>query len=319
MPRGKRDPMDLARAAAALWAEDSPEIGYSARLLTQTNLPYRDPGDIPAWGRRNGNVHLIVQAGTEPTKEGKYRSIGYPYGTMPRLLMAWICREAVQTQQKDLVLGSSLTGFMNDLGLRPTGGKNGSITRLREQMKRLLKAKLSVHVDGNANRDTAAEIVVASGYDLWWSDDDECQRPLLPSTIRLSTDFFNEIVDHPVPLNMGALAALRGSALRLDIYTWLTYRMSYLSQPTVIPWESLRVQFGSNLATDRKGLHSFKKDFSEHLAQVRVVYQEARVEPTAAGLQLFPSPPHIKFRGTQQLYRAAKALPAARQSPSKAS
>ena len=34
------------------------------------------------------------------------------YGTLPRLLLAWVCTEAVRTQSRELVLGDSLSVFM---------------------------------------------------------------------------------------------------------------------------------------------------------------------------------------------------------------
>jgi hypothetical protein len=65
------------------------DIGYLARLFTQTSLPYRDPGDVPAWGRRNGDLVLTVQPGMTEDN-GVFKSIGYPYGTVPRLLLTWL-------------------------------------------------------------------------------------------------------------------------------------------------------------------------------------------------------------------------------------
>ena len=35
-----------------------------------------------------------------------------PYGNIPRLLLAWVCTEAVRTQSRELVLGASLSAFM---------------------------------------------------------------------------------------------------------------------------------------------------------------------------------------------------------------
>ena len=37
-------------------------------------------------------------------------------------------------------------------------------------------------------------------------------------------DFFNEIINHPVPLDMNTLTALKRCALGLDLYLWLVYR-----------------------------------------------------------------------------------------------
>jgi hypothetical protein len=49
MPRPKRSDLELVRAATELWEADEQEVGYLARLFTQTSLPYRDPGDVPVW------------------------------------------------------------------------------------------------------------------------------------------------------------------------------------------------------------------------------------------------------------------------------
>lgn len=300
VPRAKKDNLELLRAAAEVWADEDPDIGYLTRLLTQTNLPYKDPGDIAVWSRQNGSVHLLVEPGRRLGADGTYRAI-YPYGILPRLLLIWMSSQAVKTRSPTLVLGSSLTNFMRDLGLRPTGGKTGSITRLRDQMERLLKARLSVEVKDGLHRDRAGQISVALRWDLFWGQNDDDQDPLLPSTIQLSKDFFDEIVAHPVPLNMGALAALRGSPMRLDIYAWLTWRMSYLSKPTVIPWDALMLQFGSNLAATKQGRQQFKRDFCSHLREVMLVYREAHVEPTETGLALRPSRTHVPFRGLREL------------------
>ena len=60
---------------------------------------------------------------------------------------------------------------------------------------------------------------------------------------------------------MLALKLLKRSPLALDIYFWLTYRMSYLQKDTLIPWEFLQMQFGAYYATDGRGPRDFKKKF----------------------------------------------------------
>lgn len=304
MPRPKRSDLELVRAAAELWEADEQEVGYLARLFTQTSLPYRDPGDVPVWARRNGNLLLTVQPGMTVTRQGVSQSIGYPYGTVPRLLLSWLSTEAVRTGSRELVLGDSLTDFMKALGMTPTGGKKGTITRLRRQMERLFQARLTVRNDGD-DRQLGANLSVASGYELWWSPNPDAQMALMPftSTVRLSHEFFDEVTGHPVPLDLGALSALRGSALRLDIYAWLTYRMSYLKRPTTIPWEGLRAQFGSNLADTKQGRNQFKRDFGKNLREVLVVYRDAQVDATDTGLVLQPSLTHVRLKGLRALER----------------
>ena len=54
---------------------------------------------------------------------------------------------------------------------------------------------------------------------------------LWESKIRLGEDFYNEIISHPVPLNMNTLTALKRCSLGLDLYMWLAYRTFPLRAP----------------------------------------------------------------------------------------
>ena len=40
-----------------------------------------------------------------------------PFGNIPRLILAWVCTEAVRTQSRVLILGPSLAKFMKTLGV----------------------------------------------------------------------------------------------------------------------------------------------------------------------------------------------------------
>jgi hypothetical protein len=103
-------------------------------------------------------------------------------------------------------------------------------------------------------------------------------------------------VTRPVPVDVKALRALRGSPLRLDLYCFLTYRASYLRRRTEIPWESLRAQFGSNNANTPQGRAQFRKDLERNLREVLLVYREMRCEITKVGLLLLPSPTSVPMR-----------------------
>jgi hypothetical protein len=92
---------------------------------------------------------------------------------------------------------------------------------------------------------------------------------------------------------MYALKALKRSPMALDIYFWLTYRMSYLQKDTLVPWELLQMQFGADYATEGQGPRDFKKKFLARLKQVVTIYESARVASPDKGLLLKPSPPHV--------------------------
>jgi hypothetical protein len=170
--------------------------------------------------------------------------IGIPYGSYPRLLMSWITTEAALKKEPVLVLGSSLSEFMAQLGLIPTGGRWGTIPRLRDQMIRLFASSISCHYQ-DGQREAGIGLRVAKSYDLWWHPKMPEQASLWQSTVTLSQDFFEEIINKPVPIDMRVLKSIKQSAMKLDIYCWLTHRMSYLKRPTKIHWELLKAQFGA--------------------------------------------------------------------------
>jgi hypothetical protein len=183
---------------------------------------------------------------------------------------------------------------MAELNLVPTGGRWGSITRLKDQIERLFSCMVSCrYQDETEGTSGGAGFAIAKEYRLWWDPKSPTQLPLWKSTVTLSTDFFEEIIEKPVPVDMRALKALKRSPMALDIYCWLTYRMSYLSKPTEIPWLALQMQFGADYAKDAHGLRNFKMKFFHHLRAVHVIYPEADIEDGEQGLLLKPSKPHV--------------------------
>jgi hypothetical protein len=70
--------------------------------------------------------------------------------------------------------------------------------------------------------------------------------------------------------------------------------MSTLKRPTVVPWDRLRQQFGSQLADTKQGRQQFRRDFQRQLREVLVHYPEAKVDALPAGLMLRPSPTHVR-------------------------
>ena len=271
-----------ALAIEAESAQDAGALGFMARAMVQATLPHKKVVGNE-FERRNGNYTLTLLA---PSK------IGLPYGTVPRLLLAWLTTEAVKTQSRELELGDSLSGFMRELDMVPTGGRWGSITRLKDQTKRLFSCTVSATYE-DGQKSAFLNQSIASKAVLWWDTKDPEQAGLWQSTVTLSEAFFSEVVSHPVPVDMRALKALKKSPMALDLYCWLTYRASYAKKPTTIPWAGLAMQFGAEYGRTR----DFKAAFLAEMRKVSVVYAEAKVEATDAGLILKPTTPHISRRG----------------------
>lgn len=281
----------LFEEAQAMELEDAKGagmVGYMGRALVQATLPYKEPNrNLQAWGRRAGNVSLMIQPGTYiDRKTNEPASIGYPFGSYPRLLLAWLATEALRTKEKRLVLGDTLKEFMESLGYTSlNGGPRGNITLMREQMKRLFGAHISVVYGGEDHAPFSAKpYSVADESSLWWDPQQPEQAGLFESSVTLSQRFFDEIISAPVPIQLRALRALRQSPMALDLYCWLTYRMFSLKAPTTVPWEAMQQQFGSGAKAEKK----FRETVKRALQQVIEVYPAA-VTPTRAGLLLEPS------------------------------
>jgi hypothetical protein len=253
------------------------ELGFIARLLTLATMPHSNPGDADNYTRINGDYKLVMRRG-EDTK--------LPYGSYPRLLFAWICTEVVQEKATVLVLGDSLSHFMRQLGLIPTGGRWGTIPNLREQMKRLFNARISVSL---VNRDKRAFFDISKAYDLWWDHSQPEQRSLWKSTMTLSEEFYKEIIEHPIPINMKILRALKRSPLGLDLYLFLTYRVSYLKKPAAISLKALHQQFGA----EYKDIKNFKKKVQRELLKIKVAWPQLDYELIPGRIVLNPSRPSI--------------------------
>jgi len=280
---------NIINAALAMEAEGAKEagtLGYMARALVQATMPHRKvEGGIHE--RKNGDYTFTMA--TTSTK------VGLPYGAIPRLILAWFATEAVRTQSRELVLGDSMSMFLRQLGLLPTGGRWGSVTRLKDQTDRLIRATISCSYT-TKDRTALQNYLIADSANFWWEPRSPGQQSLFNSEVKLSDNFYQEIVNHPVPVDMRALHSLKQSPLALDIYGWLTYRMSYLRKPTTIPWEGVQAQFGSTYPMTTRGKLDFKRAFLRQLKKVSVVYPEVKASDGLAGLLLKPSRTHIPLK-----------------------
>jgi Plasmid encoded RepA protein len=286
-----RHHLKLLDAAEAIRLHpDKTEAAFMARQLVQATLPHKNPGDVPAWSRTNGNLTLTIRPGWDSRKNNV---IGYPYGTIPRLLLFWITTEAVKTKNRRLELGNSLTAFMRELGLNPdnggTGAKRSDARRLRDQMKRLFRAMISFDQVKSSGEGWLDMQVAPEGV-LWWDEKQPEQTTLWNSWIQLSEKFFEAITAAPVPVDMRALKTLKRSPLALDLYAWATYtafQTQKTGQSRSISWEWLHEQFGAEYSETR----NFQTKAKTAICKVQAVYPALGLEFEKGGVRVLPCNP----------------------------
>ena len=275
-------------------SEADPETGFMARLLALCSLPRTNPGNRKEYKRVNGPYTLYMNA---------VGGCKLPFGNLPRLLLAWVCTEAVRTQSRELVLGRSLSKFMRTLGINSTsGGVRGEQTRLRNQMKRLFGCTVSLLYQ-DEHGEAAVNSVMARRTEFWWNERKPDQPSLWESKIELGEDLFYEIISHPVPIDMNTLTALKRSTLGLDLYLWLVYRTFPLRAPLRLTWKQLYQQFGAHPAklSDKVTVQAFRRKVLRELIKIKMAWPELNYTTAPGLLILHPSTPAITPPDHRQL------------------
>ena len=108
-----------------------------------------------------------------------------PYGTLPRLLLAWVCTEPAATSTPDF-------------GIRCGGCLGATVSLIYE----------------DARGEATLNAPIARLTEFWWSERQPDARSLWESKIELGEDFFNEIIRCPIPIDLNTLARDEAVAAR---------------------------------------------------------------------------------------------------------
>ena len=268
-------------------SEADPDRGFMARMMVLCSLPRTNPGNRKEYKRANGPYTLYMNA------------VGgnkLPYGNLPRLLLAWVCTEVVRTRSRELILGRSLSEFMRTLDIlsSDSGGASGVRTRLRNQMKRLFSATVQLIYE-DQHGEVRVSSFIANRTEFWWTARKPNEPSLWESKIELSEKFFNEIIRHPVPIDINTLTALKRCALGLDLYLWLVYRTFPLRTPQRITWRQVYRQFGlhPSKASDKRTVLDFRRKVLRELKKIKVAWPGLNYSTAPGLLILHPSTPAI--------------------------
>ena len=133
--------------------------------------------------------------------------------------------------------------------------------------------------------------MIVEDRDLWWDPKRPRQGSLFESRIKLSPKFFEEIVAHPVPIDLKVLSAMHRSSLGIDLYLWAAYRSKHIRTPKKIPWSRLYEQFGGSKSgtPGATAVMNFRVEALRELEKLRVAWPELDYELVRGALILNPS------------------------------
>lgn len=274
----------LVKSAADIQQDVPDRADFLHTVLCQVGMPRREQS-VRTFERTSGAVSMVLEAGRLWTSKG-WKDQPLPHGTRPRLVMVHISTEAVRTRTREIEIGSSIREFMLMLGLDPGGREHAHFKR---QMEALAACRMTIGM-ASGGRAVTINTNPIQKFEAWLHPTGD-QRVLWPGSLSLSQEFFDTLNEHAVPLDYRALAALKHSALALDVYTWLAHRLCRVRPVggAKVSWDNLRGQFGQEYADPK----NFKKEFRQALRQVLAVYPDARLEDVVGGFMLYPSPPPL--------------------------
>ncbi len=271
-----------ANAIASKSAEQRDSIAFSAGILVQTLVPYEDPGDVTVWRRVILNREMIMTPGLKRSESGAWGPRGYPYGSIPRLILIMIATSVICTGEQRLRFGSSFYDFAKRLGVSKSGQR---LEDCREQLYRLLSASIQFPIDEKRTLSDGrtARVVgiqrpdpIAKNFALGWLEKERASgrnpahpdNGLFDSYIQLSDSFFEAVRAHGAPFDFDLVRAIAKSPMALDLYTWIVHRLNTLNNSgrseAVLPWEELWSQFGGT--SDVRTFRSRAKHYASEIA-----------------------------------------------------
>lgn len=274
---------------------DDEDRAFMHSIMCQVGLP-RSKVDGLSFERTSGGAGLLVEAGK--LWDGKqFVQQPIPYGTSPRLMLAWMNTYAVRYNSPEIPVGDSASEFLRMLGKPTTGGPRGSFNMFKKQVQALSACRMTLGFNANGRAHTY-EGKPIKHFDAWIAGNDD-QRPLWPGTVTFSQEYFDTLKSHAVPIDLRAFMALKGSALAMDVYAWLAQRLHRIEgRPLVLHWASLRDQFGQEYQ-GKNADKDFKTKFLIALRDVLAVYPQAKVKQVTGGVMMMASPPPIPFKGSE--------------------
>jgi hypothetical protein len=225
--------------------------------------------------RKNGTLNVEFRGGRT----------GLPYGKYPRLFEMYACTmlktgdPSFDLETRTLNLGTTFREFLRLLNVE-VGGK--SLKTIKPQLENLFGCSYLITHD-NESQSNGVAFTVANKWQIDWLRNEPQDRGLFENWVRFSQEYVDYLRDAPVPVDLSIVARLN-SPMALDVYWWLTRRYSYLHERQSITWQQLYNQFGSTNV-----LRNFKQSFKKAVAEVCVVYPQARITCGRNYVTIYPS------------------------------
>lgn len=130
---------------------------------------------------------------------------------------------------------------------------------------------------------------------LWYAESCTSASTVPPqarseNAIMLSEEFWSEIQEHPIPVDLTTVKALADSPGNLDLYVWLVWRCWTAKAPATVPLfgpEGLIAQLGNSAKLRER---DFRRQIVQWLKVIRQLWPECPASLTESGAYLLVRP-----------------------------
>lgn len=284
LPRDTRRRTETSHILEELGGGDRDNVRHIPSPLAICALPYQPlPIATREWERTQGQMKLKVIAGElmDPNN-GNWVKQPLPSGSRARLMLLHISSEAIRHRSPTVDVGDSVSGFIRSMGIAVTGGKNGSINSFKQQINCIAASDMKFGLwTGTTSRLVNARPL--QSVDMWLPMTPG-EKIIWPKNLTLSPEFYAALTKHALPVNLHAVRAFSGSPRKLDLYFWISYRYTSITSPVIIPWNSLKEQFGQGYTRDRR----FRTDFADEIREIKEVFPKLPVKLDETGFTIQP-------------------------------
>lgn len=242
------------------------EVGFSSRPFVLCGLPIkRPPKGMTLYTRRNGNLILDIQA---------HARYGLPFG-QDRLIPIWVATVALR-MNNPVIRFKSAAEILDTFGL-PKDGR--TYRRLVEGFKRVFGCSFFFGSEVKHSVTELARLHYFSRMRLWYAA--TVEQETLPgdfeNEIVLSPEFWAELRQHPIPVDLTVVKALADSPGATDFYVWVCWRCWKAKELEAVPLfgpAGLREQLGvSGYSRERDFRHTIQR----WITTTKAVWPEAPI------------------------------------------
>jgi hypothetical protein len=253
------------------------EVSYNARPFVLCGLPLRRPAaDQLVYTRHNGSFVLEITA---------HPRFGLPYG-QDRLIPIWMATLTLKQKSRSIHFESP-TQLLDYFHLPKDGAQ---YRRVKAAFHRIFAATIFFGTEQETKKKTVVESARFHFMDsmrLWFNrseEPDAAGDDASDNTITLSEAFYQEITDHPIPVEREVIAALAHAPGLLDLYVWIAWKSWTVNgQPARIPI------FGANGLGHQVGTteysvdRTFKHKITQWLKHVKLLWPECPAQISQDG------------------------------------